>query len=82
MNNALAMHIIQVPSVFTCKLPGGEWLNLAQIRSLEIEDNPLTVLVTWSSGGHQVYRGVQAFALIEAWAEAKGVDKSHIEEVP
>lgn len=75
------MHIIQVPSVFTCKLPGGEWLNLAQIRALQIEETPLLVMVIWTNGDHSFYRGVSARALLEAWAEAKGVDKSLVESV-
>ena len=72
------MHIIQVPSVFTCKLPGGEWLNLAQIRSIQIEDSPLLVRVVWANGDNSFYRGKYAVALLEAWGEAKGVDKSDV----
>lgn len=74
------MQIIQVPSVFTCKLPGGEWLNLAQVRSIQIENTPLLVMVIWSNGDRSFYRHLQAKALLEAWAEAKGVDKSHLED--
>ncbi len=74
------MHIIQVPSVFTCKLPGGEWLNLAQIRSIQTEEYPLLIAVIWANGDRSFYRNHQANALLEAWAEAKGVDKSHLTE--
>ena len=73
------MHIIQVPSVFTCKLPGGRWLNLAQARS--IQEEPTMVLVTWSNGNQEIFRGHQARAILEALASAPGVDKSHLELV-
>jgi len=83
------MHIIQVPSARTCKLPGGEWLNLggiirrelfprkmpSQIRSIQIENTPMLVMVIWSNGSSSFYRRSQAEALLEAWGEAKGVDK-------
>lgn len=70
------MQIIQVPSVFGCKLPGGEWLNLALIRRLQLKSDPFAVAVTWTNGDDQEYRGDKAAALLEAWEEAKSIDKS------
>lgn len=70
------MQIIQVPSVFSCKLPGGEWLNLALIRRLQLKSDPFAVAVTWANGDSQEYRGDKAAALLEAWEEAKSIDKS------
>lgn len=75
------MHIIKVPAVFTCKLPGGEWLNLALIRRLQVEtDNRgvTTVVVTWDKQASQVYRGAKALALLEAWEEINTIDKSNV----
>jgi len=73
------MHIIKVPSVFTCKLPGGEWLNLALIRRLQAEYIPTTtVLITWDNSDTSIYRGDKAIAIIEAWSEIKGIDKSNV----
>jgi len=73
------MHIIKVPAVFTCKLPGGEWLNLALIRRLQAEYIPTTtVLITWDNSDTSIYRGDKAIAIIEAWSEIKGIDKSNV----
>lgn len=70
------MQIIQVPSVFSCKLPGGEWLNLALIRRLQLKSNPFAVAVTWTNGDICEYRGDKAVALLDAWEEARCIDKS------
>ena len=72
------MHIIKVPAVFTCKLPGGEWLNLALIRRLQTEETPPAVVITWENGQNQVYYGDKAQAIIEAWSETQGIDKSKV----
>jgi len=75
------MHIIKVPAVFTCKLPGGEWLNLALIRRLQVEkdsEGDRLVVVTWDHRQSQVYKGAKAIALISAWEETKGIDKSDV----
>lgn len=72
------MHIIKVPAVFTLKLPGGEWLNLALIRRLQTELAPPTVVITWDDGKNQSYYGDKARAIIEAWSEIKGIDKSNV----
>lgn len=73
------MHIIQVPSVFTCKLPGGRWLNLAQARSFQQERD--LVLITWSNGNQEIFRAHQARAILETLALVPGVDKTHLEPV-
>lgn len=71
------MQIIKVPSVFSCKLPNGEWLNLALIRRLQLELDPSPILVlTWENGDSQTYRGDKALAIVEAWEEAQTIDKS------
>lgn len=63
--------------MFTLKLPGGEWLNLALIRRLQTELLPnVAVVITWENGDNTVYRGDKARAIIEAWNEVKGIDKS------
>jgi len=77
------MHIIKVPAVYSLKLPGGEWLNLALIRRLQVEtDNRgvTTVVITWDHRQSQVYRGAKALALLEAWQEIQGIDKSGVAE--
>lgn len=66
---------MKVSSVFACKLPGGRCLNLAQARSIQQE--PTMVLVTWANGNQEVFRGIQARAILEALAIAPGIDKSH-----
>lgn len=72
------MQIIKVPSVYSCKLPGGEWLNLALIRRIQIELDPPTALIEWENGDRQVYKGLKAMALAEAWAETQHFDKSSV----
>lgn len=71
------MHIIKVPSVYSVKLPGGEWLNLALIRRLQFEESPPTAYVTWENGESNVYHHEKALALVEAWSETSVIDKSH-----
>lgn len=75
------MQIIKVPSIYSCKLPGGEWLNLALVRRLEFELNPPVAIVTWSNGDSQVYNDAQALAIVQAWEEvATKIDKSNSSE--
>lgn len=69
------MQIIQVPSVFLIKIPGGEWLNLALIRTLEFGPSE-EVCITWACGERQIYSGPKAIAILNAWQEAKCIDAS------
>lgn len=71
---------IKVPSVYSVKIPGGEWLNLALIRRLQFESSPATVHITWENGDTGVYYGDKAIAIIEAWGETHVIDKSQIGE--
>lgn len=64
--------------MFTLKLPGGEWLNLALIRRLQTELDPPLAVITWDNGKNQPYYGSKALAIIEAWSEIKGLDKSEV----
>jgi hypothetical protein len=64
--------IIKVPSVFTCKLPCGEWLNLALVRRVQYDNltgKPVAI-ITWDNGDGQYYEGENAIALVTAWEEA------------
>lgn len=73
------MHIIKVPSVYSVKLPGGEWLNLALIRRLQFQESPPCTHVTWENGDTNVYHQEKALAIVEAWSETQVIDKSHIQ---
>ena len=53
--------------MYTCNLPGGERLNLAQIRSLQFEEPPIVVMVVWTNGDRSIYRGSDALDLLMAW---------------
>ncbi|MEH1851465.1 MAG: hypothetical protein V7L11_07210 [Nostoc sp.] len=65
------MHIISVPTVFTCKLPTAGWINLAQIRQLQFEKSPSPIaVVTWHNGDKQEFFGDNATAIMESWLEA------------
>ena len=64
--------IINSPSVFATKLPASGWVNLAQIRQLQYEviDLKPTVVVVWSNGDKQIFRGLDAATLYDAWIDA------------
>ncbi|BAY16902.1 hypothetical protein NIES21_27360 [Anabaenopsis circularis NIES-21] len=66
------MHtIISTPSVFSCKTPTAGWLNLAQIRQLQFEEQPSPVaVVTWHNGDTQSFFGENATAIMANWQEA------------
>ncbi|PSB25276.1 hypothetical protein [Chlorogloea sp. CCALA 695] len=54
--------------MYTCKLSDDHWLNLAQIRSIEIEYGPKTLAkVTWINGDSSIYRDKDVALLMEAW---------------
>ncbi|PSB33769.1 hypothetical protein [Chlorogloea sp. CCALA 695] len=54
--------------MYLCKLQGDHWLNLAQIRSVEVEYGPKTLVkVTWINGDTFTYRDKDATKLMEAW---------------
>lgn len=59
--------------MYSCKLPGDRWVNLALIRSIEFERGvgfePVAI-VTWDNGDKQMFRDEKAIALIQAWEEA------------
>lgn len=65
------MHIISVPTVFTCKTPTAGWLNLAQVRQLQFEDHPNPIaVITWHNGEKQSFYGENATAIMATWQEA------------
>jgi hypothetical protein len=63
------MHIISVPTIFSCPLPSGGWLNLALVRQLEIDDG--IARVTWSNGNVQNFQfSEDVDAITQAWQQA------------
>lgn len=64
------MIVVAAPSPLICKLPGGESLNLNQIRSIQYEEPPLLVMITWANGDRSVYRQGEALILLLAWDKA------------
>lgn len=65
--------------MISLKLPDGEWINLTQIRRLQIEiDNTASplILVTWANGDHDTYRGCKALAIAEAFCQTPLIDKT------
>ncbi|BAY22353.1 hypothetical protein NIES2100_21160 [Calothrix sp. NIES-2100] len=67
------MHIISVPTVFTCKTPSAGWVNLAQVRQvMEDTTEPKTVIiVVWHNGDTQVFYSENADAIIAALQQAE-----------
>ena len=78
--------VIKVPSVYFIKLPLGEWVNLASVRSVEVEEdsdslvpiNHLIVRLTFDTDKSKAYSGVKAAAILEALTETTYIDKSQI----
>ncbi len=70
--------IINTPSVYSAKLPTKGWINLAQIRQLEVSENCLIVIITWQNGDKQTFKHDDAQALVDAWNEADSVLKTRI----
>ncbi|MCC5641333.1 hypothetical protein LC593_37175, partial [Nostoc sp. CHAB 5844] len=62
--------IISVPTIFSCKLPDGGWINLAQIRQLEPDPPTGKVVVTWLNGEKQLFEDENANAILQTWQEA------------
>lgn len=59
---------INSPSIYSCKLPNGKWLNLSLAYQLEIEED--SIILHWINKETSVYQGEQAQAVINAWEEA------------
>jgi hypothetical protein len=70
--------IIKVPSVYSCLLPGGEWINLALVRQIKPGDGPGKIVVIWETGEFDVYFGAEAAAILAALKEAVHIDKSEV----
>ena len=64
--------VVRVPSIWSCKLPGGRWLNLIHIREMKVWDanKMLTILVVWENGNTDVFLDEEAEALLDAWEKA------------
>ncbi|BBD60613.1 hypothetical protein NIES2109_34120 [Nostoc sp. HK-01] len=62
--------IISVPTIFSCKLPSGGWVNLAQIRQIEIDPPTGVVITTWVNGEKQRFDGENATAILQTWEQA------------
>lgn len=79
--------VIKVPAVYFVKLPQGEWINLASVRSVDVEAeaddlvpniNHLVVRLVFDTGKSKAYCGAKALALLEALTETSYIDKSQI----
>ena len=72
------MTIIKCPSVYLVKLPFGEWINLAQVRRVQVELEPPVVVITWDTGINTIFKHIQATAIIAALEESTVSDQSAI----
>jgi hypothetical protein len=76
--------VIKVPSVYFVKLPQGEWINLATVRSVDVEEeadslvpiNHVLVRLVFDTGKSKAYCGAKAAAILEALTETAYIDKS------
>lgn len=51
--------------MYIVKLPSGDYINLAFIQRVQVDKQPLIVLIYWSGGGKDVYRKEDAKAIIK-----------------
>lgn len=51
-------------------------MNLALIRRLQLKSDPFRIVVTWAAGDVEEYKDSKALAILQAWEEADGIDKS------
>lgn len=71
--------------MFNCKLPGGQWINLAFVRRIQIDTGNTAapdrriVLVTWFDGDSNLFYGDEAIALIDAYNHCTQLDNSDVE---
>lgn len=75
------MQIISVPTVFTCKLPTAGWLNLAQMRQIQVEQEVFTepvVMITWNNGDNQLFHGDNAKAILSTLEQADTRQLQHL----
>lgn len=79
--------VIKVPSVYFVKLPQSEWVNLALVHTVEVEEsldplvpgiNHLIVRLVFVTGRAKTYCGAKAAAIISALTETSYIDKSQI----
>lgn len=73
--------------MYFVKLPFGEWINLAQVRAVEVESsddsllpdiNHLLVRLIFDTGKSKAYCGIKAVAIMDALQELNYIDKSQI----
>lgn len=77
------MHIISIPTIWSCKTPRHGWLNLALVRQLRVcnKTETLAVCITWSNGVKQVFVEEDAEAIVSSWQEASNKYTHQSEEV-
>ncbi|WP_026733180.1 hypothetical protein [Fischerella sp. PCC 9605] len=64
--------VVNAPSVISCKTQTRGWINLTHVRQLVhiYHQKTLILLVIWSNGDRQVFRGEDAVAIIRSWENA------------
>lgn len=81
--------IIKVPAVYFIKLPQGEWINLASVRQVEVQEEAdslvpqidhVIVRLVFDTGKPKAYCGAKAAAILEALTETNHIDKSNVGE--
>jgi hypothetical protein len=59
---------IKSPSIYSCKLPKGTWLNLALAYQLEVREEQ--AILYWINKEISIYNDEEAQVIIKAWEEA------------
>ena len=69
--------VVRVPSVWSCKLSRGLWLNLAHARKLSVStyNNSLTARIFWADGKYDTFGEKDAQTLIDAWERAHNMQR-------
>ena len=69
--------IVRVPSVWSCKLPSNDWVNLAHIRQMEVFTHTWIpyAIITWDNGDKHIFQGEDANVLMDAWERAHNMQR-------
>ena len=69
--------VVRVPSIWSCKVSNGLWVNLAHARKLSLttRNGVQVARIFWDDGKYDTFTQEQATALLEAWERAHNMQR-------
>ena len=67
--------------MYIVKLPGGNYINLALVKSVEVDKDPIVVLIHWGGNYRTVYDKEDALAIIQSMNYIAAVNIPQAEKV-